>query len=414
MVVDLVSEYNNGHVAVNRLSIDIPSSNPVSMQDHHEATDPESPVCPIDGQDDSPPSYDADAILQSPQSRQKFNVQPREDEGRETLPPYSSAISLENVFCRKVELEGVIRRAADRNWYRVCVALQGTALTFHKYRSYTLSWSTDAARSDVLAPGKKGQFIRSYNLQYADVGIAADYYKKRYVIRVRAETDQFLLSCSKIETFVHWLQSLFAAIDIAPPLDTRPLPRDYSIPRTRRRRATCATSVTNVERNATLIREQYEIMRRQYPGLIAGPAPAGGEPTINAETWTSTPLPITHSQTVPAPVQPFSSYTPTAESTQGSCLDRIRTQPTTALPPTAASEANPSLSPETGKWRPEHKWSAMYDLMYAKQCLAILTSRSPRKSDIVIMQGKQWVVDWATGALTSCEPPDYREIVAEK
>jgi hypothetical protein len=46
--------------------------------------------------------------------------------------------------------------------------------------------------------------------------------------------------------------------------------------------------------------------------------------------------------------------------------------------------------------------------------MAILTSRSPRKSDIIIMKGKQWIVDWATGALTRCEPPDYGEITSEK
>jgi len=26
------------------------------------------------------------------------------------------------------------------------------------------------------------------------------------------------------------------------------------------------------------------------------------------------------------------------------------------------------------------------------------------------MKGKQWIVDWATGALTRCEPPDYGEL----
>ena len=49
-------------------------------------------------------------------------------------------------------------------------------------------------------------------------------------------------------------------------------------------------------------------------------------------------------------------------------------------------------------------------MMYAKRCMAILTHRSPRKSNLVIMKGKQWIVDWATGALTRCEPPDYGEL----
>jgi hypothetical protein len=128
---------------------------------------------------DSPPSYDADALLQAPQSQGIYNIQPREDEGRETLPPYSSEISLENVFSRKVELQGAIHRASDRKWYRVYATLQGTALTFHKYKSsgYFSAWSPDCGRSDTAPLLKKGQFLMSYNLQHADVGIAADYFK---------------------------------------------------------------------------------------------------------------------------------------------------------------------------------------------------------------------------------------------
>lgn len=418
------------------------------MEDFYgQPSSPEHAICSIDGGVDSPPSYDADALLQSSPLRRKFNVQPREDEGREILPPYSSEISLEHVFSRKMELEGAVHRAHDRNWYRVYVTLQGTALTFHKYKSsgYFSAWSSEGGRTDVAVPGKKGHFLKSYNLQHADVGIAADYYKyalllprtlkvifadsehrKKYVIRLRAETDQFLLSCFKIETFLHWLQSLFAAIDIAPPLDTRSLPRDFSIPRARRRRATCSTSFTDVERNAALVREQFEIMRQQYPRLVDAAIPEDPErqstetPTEQAQRpATSRPGSVLTLQ------RPSSSNDITPIPTNSSRLSRLQTQSTTALsqPPrlshqpstssSTISEAHPSISPETGKWRPEHQWSAMYDMMYAKRCMAILTSRSPRKSNLVIMKGKQWVVDWATGAFTRCEPPDYGECIGE-
>ena len=179
-MVDLTS--SEDHVAVNRLSINVPNSAPLSMEGQdNEPNGPEPLICTIDS--DSPPSYDADAILQSPHTRRKYNIQPREDEGRETLPPYSSEISLENVFARKVELEGAIHRASDRNWYRVYVTLQGTALTFHKCKSgYFSAWSSDSGKSDLAAEGKKGQFLKSYNLQHADVGIAADYFK--YVLNI--------------------------------------------------------------------------------------------------------------------------------------------------------------------------------------------------------------------------------------
>lgn len=118
-----------------------------------------------------PPSYDA--LLDAPAllRKHKYNIQPREDEGREVLPPYSTAISLENVFLKKMELEDAVHKASDRNWHKVLVTLQGTALQFHKYKSSALF------KPDSPAMSKKGRFLQSYNLQYADVGIAADYVK---------------------------------------------------------------------------------------------------------------------------------------------------------------------------------------------------------------------------------------------
>lgn len=114
------------------------------------------------------------------QPRIKFAVQPREDEGQELLPPYSSDLCLENVFMRKMELESATRRADDRNWNRVFVSLQGTALTFHKYKSSGVFGTRPEFLDDFPdqpIEGKKGEFLQSYNLHLADVGIAADYTK---------------------------------------------------------------------------------------------------------------------------------------------------------------------------------------------------------------------------------------------
>lgn len=51
---------------------------------------------------------------------------------------------------------------------------------------------------------------------------------------MRAETHQFLLSCYEIETFVAWLDALFAAIGVAAPIDDMDFPLDMSIPRAHR------------------------------------------------------------------------------------------------------------------------------------------------------------------------------------
>jgi hypothetical protein len=124
---------------------------------------------------DAPPDYDA--LLDSPSLRRRFNIQPREDEGCEVLPPYSSAISLRAVFLRKMELEGAVHRAQNRNWTRVYVTLQGTALTFHKCKIPGILGTKGRTTPDFPAGTTKGLFLQSYNLQHADVGIAADYVK---------------------------------------------------------------------------------------------------------------------------------------------------------------------------------------------------------------------------------------------
>jgi hypothetical protein len=390
----------------------------------HEAVG--SSIIPLD----SPPDYDA--LLDSPSLRRRFNIQPREDEGREVLPPYSSAISLRAVFLRKMELEGAVHRAQNRNWTRVYVTLQGTALTFHKCKIPGILGTKGRTTPDFPAGTTKGLFLQSYNLQHADVGIAADYvkytnlpcqptdglltaYRKRFVIRVRAEADQFLLSCHKIETFVLWLQSLFAAIDLAPPLDDREIPRDLSVPRRSRRRIRVEAATEGSGPNADPVRQQGEILQAEFPALAetpdGDPSGSGSETQSLAPTDTTPEEPEspTLSDVASLPSCPVTSAGPASRSSGLMARARQAIQSTTHLSQYAPSTPNPSISPD-GKWKPTHHWSHFYDMMYAKRCMAILTQRSPRKSNLVIMKGKQWIVDWATGALTRCEPPDYGEL----
>jgi hypothetical protein len=148
----------------------VPNSYRHSMDEYYRREAMGASIIPSD----APPDYDA--LLESPSLRRIFNIQPREDEGREVLPPYSSAISLRAVFLRKMELEGAVHRAQNRNWYRVFVTLQGTALTFHKCKLPGF-FGKSRSSPDFPAGTTKGPFLQSYNLQHADVGIAADYLK---------------------------------------------------------------------------------------------------------------------------------------------------------------------------------------------------------------------------------------------
>jgi hypothetical protein len=190
--------------------------------------------------------------------------------------------------------------------------------------------------------------------------------RKNHVIRIRAETDQFLLSCQRIETFVYWLHALTAAMDLALPLDERELPRDFSVPRHQRRSESADQSTSDIDGREMLIRDQ------------------------NGSR--------THVRNAPS-----------LESIHAVARISARSAPSAVSIP-RKREARPSISPETGKWQPDHGWNARKDMIYAKHCMAILLSRSPRKSNLVIMNGKQWIVDWDTGELTRCEPPDYDEM----
>lgn len=268
--------------------------------------------------------------------------------------------------------------------------------------------------------------------------------RRKYVIRLRAETDQFLLSCHKIETFVLWLSSLFAAIDLAPALDDRQLPLDLSVPRgpRRSRRRAVAVQPTSASTEALVRQEENEDAINTFPDLGIGSLLRGqgidegeeeddeSEDTISpsststSRTRDSSPRPSTfstpsrssilHSATVPQSSSSSSttSLPPLSHATTfPQLLIRTRALLSSSLPSipaTPTTPTHPSID-EEGKWRPQHEWSPFYDLLYAKRCMAVLTHMSPRKSKYVVVKGKRCIVDWQTGKLEREDPPEYGE-----
>ncbi|KAH7887043.1 hypothetical protein F5I97DRAFT_1806910 [Phlebopus sp. FC_14] len=59
-------------------------------------------------------------------------VMPREDEGRERLPPYSNSLYLTAIMPRKMEFSSPGVQAKDRKWRRVLCELEGTAFRVYK------------------------------------------------------------------------------------------------------------------------------------------------------------------------------------------------------------------------------------------------------------------------------------------
>ncbi|KWU43094.1 hypothetical protein RHOSPDRAFT_11240, partial [Rhodotorula sp. JG-1b] len=73
--------------------------------------------------------------------------------------------------------------------------------------------------------------VRHYSLQNAESGLAADYIKRKHVVRVRAEGEQFLLQAKDDRGVIDLIEALQAATNVALDLDARPLPKFITLPR---------------------------------------------------------------------------------------------------------------------------------------------------------------------------------------
>ncbi|KAI5831584.1 hypothetical protein K523DRAFT_237158 [Schizophyllum commune Tattone D] len=104
-------------------------------------------------------------------------------------------------------------------------------------RSSFLSGLRSGSQDPKAIPDPKpSDLIKVYTLQHAESGLGNDYFKRKNVIRVRMEGEQFLLQAKDISEVVEWIEGLQAAANIALDLDERPMPRGPLFPRRRRRR----------------------------------------------------------------------------------------------------------------------------------------------------------------------------------
>lgn len=200
---------------------------------------------------------------------------------------------------------------------------------------------------------------------------------------MRAETDQFLLSCVELPTFVRWLDSIFASINVAAPIDERDFPRDQSIPRVQRIRWLRGQR-PQLGDNSTGFPRLNE--RRQS---IASSA-AGSDNEEDGED------PPADAPTAEADDEGPNGYGRAAHPVVG----RLST----------TSYPNEHVDPDTGKWVPRHMWTVTHDQLYAKLCYAVLLFKSPRKSNYIVSKGKRWYVDWNTGRMIRVLPPAYGEV----
>ncbi|GJN89302.1 hypothetical protein Rhopal_002282-T1 [Rhodotorula paludigena] len=235
---------------------------------------------------DAPPAYNA--FYRSAGTGPAQIIYPREEEGIEGLPPYSCAIHIEGFMPRKMEFTAPGVQARDRAWRRQYFVLHGTAIKIYRFdlRTHPIPGEDDWSRVradqiagsapggpaplhfhegeygvDASAPARKfplsvtdakakakdriitsatasaqNSLVRHYSLQNAESGLAADYIKRKHVVRVRAEGEQFLLQAKDDRGVIDLIEALQAATNVALDLDARPLPKFITLPRRRRRR----------------------------------------------------------------------------------------------------------------------------------------------------------------------------------
>lgn len=129
----------------------------------------------------------------------------------ESLPEYQCTVDMASLYLLKWELDKPSLAAKRRRWHRAEIHVIGTQLQIY----------IDATN-------------RILSLQGADAGVATDYRRRSFVLRIRAEGRQFLIAAGTQAAMMELLIKLNESIAISLPLDAREDPPTHTLPRKRR------------------------------------------------------------------------------------------------------------------------------------------------------------------------------------
>ncbi|KAF2438844.1 hypothetical protein P171DRAFT_458464 [Karstenula rhodostoma CBS 690.94] len=343
-------------------------------------------------------------------------------------PPYECTVFHAGIMGMKQELTAIFQVSRSREWHHVYVVLEGTQLKIHRVKSPSI-----LSKNRSPTPGR---LIRSFTLQHSEIGVASDFKKtpltpkspfahlvpgsarqklyetdphlfetvREHVIRLRLETEQFLLCASNQEEMLDWAEKLCAAIDISQPLEDRSEPRYRSLPRRSRRQRVLDGSrlgenldnLSSLEAGRRIIAEQEEIIRQLYPHLAG---------TISAPQLPELDLPSASADAdreefdaddVRFPSQrPGSSSLSRTVSNEGDSAPEDR-------PTTREMYPDPKDAPVV---RPSQSQS----LRYRRRCAPALLACSPRVSDVVMCGGERVRINTKQNILVTytSHPPRY-------
>lgn len=332
-----------------------------SSIDHHELQQfPDIPTPPYDESEAQIPRLRHIPSHESLDERDGENdylppprhpIHPKPEEGRETLPDYSCSVFRSAIVNRKLECVYPGLPAKKREWVKIYSIVFGTVL-----RLYLIQ-----PDGTLPNPFPLDNPYREYTLQYAEAGIASDYVKKKYVLRVRAEGEQFLMQCSNEEERDAWVEALQAGSSIALALEDRNMPKYVTLPRRRRGRYT-SSSVTR----------SRPVLQRIQPNNRAALQTVHSAPAMSG------------TNTLNLPYRTASCVTMASDLSSGSCNTEAPNDPyhdaATAL----------AMCLDAGRSRPHPRERIL---------ISMLTARQHRQNEWVIINGVRRKIDPKTGEL---------------
>ncbi|PHZ13410.1 PH domain-like protein [Rhizopus microsporus ATCC 52813] len=215
-----------------------------------------------------PPDYYFDMTFSKRLERCKSMIFPREEEGKEELPPYTCTVYKMGYVHIKKEFDAPDVRTKWRVWRKLYVELWGTVLRV--YRTAPPKDKVDYYYT--FGPLKAPYYyyhkyyytpILTLSLAGAEASRALDYLKRPNVLRLTTqEGPQLLLRLSSHVEMISWVEHLQAAINISLDLEDRPMPKFITLP------IRSLTSGTLDSRTIELERAREQRRREQREILI--------------------------------------------------------------------------------------------------------------------------------------------------
>ncbi|KAF2196021.1 hypothetical protein GQ43DRAFT_445490, partial [Delitschia confertaspora ATCC 74209] len=374
--------------------------------------------------DSPPPSY---ACANSRTTLDRLNAKAQDEAATlsDPLPSYSCSVELQGILGWKQELQSPFEVAEMRGWVDAFVVIRGTQLNIYRVKT-----SNFLSKDRTVCPGR---LLKTYSLQHAEVGVASDFKKtslvpkstlarfvptnarqklfesdphlfepiREHVLRLRLETEQFLLCCSTQDELLEWVETLCAAIDISDPIDDRSEPRYRSLPRRTRRQRTLDSprmdhlgNLDHLDDGRRLIAEQERIIRQLYPQLANGTTEQGAQ----ARDSHSAQLTLTGDPEADDLDPADARFPAFSRANSSSMNDR-----------SGSSSSNGSFPSSDPKTSPPLRHSPAQALRYRRRCTPILLATSPRVSDVVYSGGKRMRINLKEHGLVEFtpNPPRY-------